>query len=58
MLLGKKESSLRKTVSLKDIFRVCQNPVRKRKVYKTEVVIQNSATKYYHEFHVRPYKDL
>ena len=58
MSLGKKESSLRKTVSLKNIFQACQNPVRKRKVYKTEVVIQNSATKCYHELHVRPYKDL
>ena len=58
MLLGKKESSLRKTVSLKNIFQACQNPVRKRKVYKTKVMIQNSAIKCYHEFHVRSHKDL
>ena len=30
-----------------------RNPVRKRKVYKTNVVTQISAIKWYHEFHVR-----
>ena len=39
-------------------FHAIRNPVRKRKVYKTKVVIQNSAIKCYHEFHVRSHKDL
>ena len=34
-------------------FQVSQNPVRERKVYKTKVMKENSAIKYYREFHVR-----
>ena len=59
MLLRKNESSLeKKTVSLKDFFQESRNPVRKRKVYKTKVVIQNSAIKCYQEFYVSSHKDL
>ena len=43
---------------MKDFFQASPNQVRKRKVYKTKVVIQNSATKCYHEFHLRSHKDL
>ena len=57
MLLRKNESFLEKkqfhwsfTVSQ---FQTSRNPVRKRKVYKTMLVIQNSAIKCYHEFRVR-----
>ena len=45
-------------VSLKNFFQSSQNPVRKRRVYKTKVVIQNSPIKFYYEFHVRLHKDL
>ena len=30
----------------------------KKVVYKAKVVVQNSAIKCYHEFHLRPRKDL
>ena len=36
---------------------VSRNPVRKRKVYKMMPVIQNSAIKYYHAFHVTSHKN-
>ena len=53
------ESSLgKKTVSFKDFFQTSQNLVREKKGYKTRIVIQNSATKCYPEFHLRPHKDL
>ena len=39
-------------------FQESQNPVRKRKGCKTKLVIQNSAIKFCHEFHVRSHKDL
>ena len=59
MLLRKSESSLeKKAVSVKEFFQAIPNPIRKRKVYKTKVVIENSATKCYHEFHLRSHKDL
>ena len=59
MLLRKSESSLeKKAVSVKEYFQAIRNPVRKRKVYKTKVVMENSATKCYHEFHLRSHKDL
>ena len=52
-------TALKKTVSMKYFFfQVSQNPLRKRKVYKTKVVIQNSAVKCYYEFHVRSQKNL
>ena len=36
-----------------DFFKESRNPVKKRKAYKTKVVTQISAIKWYHEFHVR-----
>ena len=48
----------RKAVSLKDFLKASQNTVRKRKFYKAKVVIQNSATRYYHEFHLKLHKYL
>ena len=39
-------------------FQTSGNPVRKRKVYKVKVVIQNSVIKGYHEFHVKSQNDL
>ena len=54
MLLHKNESSLEKQQFHDRIFfQPNRNPVRKRKVCKTKVVIQNSSIKCYHEFHVR-----
>ena len=55
MLLRKNASSLEKKNDFTEgfFFQVSRNPVRKRKVYKTKVVKENSAIKYYHEFHVR-----
>ena len=47
-----------KIVSATDFFEASGNPVRKRKVYKMKVMIQNSAIKCYHEFHVLLHKDL
>ena len=59
MLLRKSESSLeQKLVSLNDIFQASRNPVRKRKIYKEKIVIQNSAPKCYHELHLRSGKYL
>ena len=58
MLLRKNESSLEKKNSFTDEFQTSGNPVRKRKVHKMKVVIQNSANIAYHEFHRRPQKDL
>ena len=50
---------MKKKVSFKELFfQASRNPVRKRNVYKTKLVIQNSATKYYHKFHLRSHKDL
>ena len=56
--------SLQKQNSITEVFffQASQNPVRKRKVskteVKTEVVIQSLATKCYHEFHLSLHKDL
>ena len=58
MLLCKNESFLkRKQFHWRIFFQVSQNPVRQRKVYKMMAVIQNSAIKYYHAFHVRSHKN-
>ena len=39
-------------------FQVSGNPLRKRKLYKMKVVIQNSALRGYQEFYVKLQKDL
>ena len=58
MLLSKSESSLEKKQFHLSIFsQTSRKPIRKRKVYKTKVVIQNSAIKCHHEFHVRSHKN-
>ena len=59
MLLRKSESYLeKKKFHWRIFFQSSQNVVRKKKVYMTKIVIQNSATKCYHEFHLRSHKDL
>ena len=59
MLLRKNKISLeKKTVSLTDFYQASRNPVRKKKLNKTKVVIQNLAIKCYHEFHVKSHKVL
>ena len=57
-ILRKNESSLekRKQFHWRIFFQRSWNKVYK-KVYKTKVVIQNSAIKCYHEFHVRSHND-
>ena len=50
MLLGKNKSCL-------DFFQEIRNPVRKKKVYRAMIVIQNSAIKCYHEIHVRSHNN-
>ena len=59
ILLRKNKSSLeKKTVLLKDFFQASRNPIRKRKVSKTEVVIQSLTIKCYDELHLSSHKDL
>ena len=59
ILLHKNESFLEKNQFYSSIFfQASQNPVRKRKVSKTEVVIQSLAIKCYHEIHLSFHKDL
>ena len=59
ILLHKNESFLEKNQFYWSIFfQASQNPVRKRKVSKTEVVIQSLAIKCYHELHLSFHKDL
>ena len=55
---AKNESSLKRTVSLKDFLQAIRNPVRKRTVYKTKVMITNSAIKCNHESHLISQKNL
>ena len=59
MVLHRNEISLEnKIMKAKHFCWQSENQVRKRKVYKMEVVIQNSAIKGYFEFHVKLLKDL
>ena len=49
---------LKNIFSPKVFFEANGNLERKTKVYRRKIVIQNSAPESYHEFHVRPHKDL
>ena len=59
ILLRKNESSLgKKRFYWRIFFQLSRNPVRNRKVSKTEVEIQSLAIKSYHEFYLSSHKDL
>ena len=58
MLLRENNSFLEKNSFTKGFFQGSKNRVRERNVYKMKVVIQNSAIKGRHEFHLKTHKDL
>ena len=58
MLLHKNESSLDEENCFTEGFFSSKSKYIKKIVYKVKVVVQNSAIKRYHEFHLRPRKYL
>ena len=59
ILLRENESSLeKKQFYWKIFFQASRNPARKRKVSKTEVMLQSLAIKCYLEFHLNSHEDL
>ena len=59
-IIVQKWESFRKKTQLywRIVFQASRNPVRKRKVSKTEIVMQSLAIKCYHEFHLSSHKDF